>query len=173
MAFPEPMAARAPETTSSTVLTLEQIENASVRLGVNYWRQLRGNRHLPARAQVMPRDIAPILKNIVILRVIDGGKDYEYRLVGDAQVQAYGFNFQSLRIGQIKAVAGEFGQLMHNIYEHVRTTRDPFAVRGWIGRDVPDARFVYHESVFLPLGADGETVDHILIVSIYVPKATD
>jgi hypothetical protein len=55
----------------------------------------------------------------------------------------------------------------------VRTTGDPFAVRGWIGKDVPDARFVYHESVFLPFGDDGETVDHELIVSVYVPRAPD
>ena len=29
--------------------------------------------------------MSAILRHIVILRVIDGGKDYEYRLVGDAQ----------------------------------------------------------------------------------------
>jgi hypothetical protein len=160
-----------PETSSTQVLTLEEVENPLVRTGTNYWRQLRGEKHMPARAQLSPRDMAGILKNLVILRVIDDGKDYEYRLVGDAQVQAYGFNFQNLRLSQIKAVAPEFGQLMYGIYEHVRTTREPFCVRGWIGKEVPDSKFVYHESAFLPLGEDGETVDHIVIVSSYVPKA--
>ncbi len=158
---------------STHVLTIDEVENPLVRVGVNYWRQLRGTRHLPDRARLSPRDMTGILKNIVILRVLDAGKDYEYRLVGDNQVQAYGFNFQNLKIGQIIAVAPEFGKMMYGIYEHVRATRDPFVVRGWIGKEVPDSRFVYHESAFLPMGADGETVDHILVVSVYVPKSLD
>lgn len=167
------MPQRAPETSSTHVLTLDQVENPLVRTGVSYWRALRGERHMPSRPQLQPRDMAGMLKNLVILRVLDGGKDFEYRLVGDAQVQAYGFNFQNLRISQIIAVAPEFGNLMYGIYEHVRTTRDPFVVRGWIGKEVPDSKFVYHESAFLPLGEDGETVDHIVIVSVYVPKSLD
>ncbi|HEX2590599.1 MAG TPA: PAS domain-containing protein [Rhizomicrobium sp.] len=163
----------APDNSSTYVLTLDQVENPLVRTGVNYWRALRGDRRMPARPQLSPRDIAGILRHLVILRVLDDGTDYEYRLVGDAQVQAYGFNFQNLRISQIKSVAPEFGQLMLGIYELVRTTRDPFVVRGWIGKDIPDSKFVYHESAFLPLGQDGETVDHIVVVSSYVPKALD
>lgn len=166
-------AAPAPDTSSTYVLTLDELQSPVVRTGVNYWRALRGDRFLPARSRLSPRDMSAILRHIVILKVIDGGKDYEYRLVGDAQVQAYGFNFQNLRISQIKAIAPEFGQLMHGIYEHVRTTCEPFSVRGWIGKEVPDSRFVYHESVFLPLGEDGETVDHLVIVSAYVPKSLD
>jgi len=154
-------------------MTLDEVENPLVRTGVNYWRSLRGGRRFPARPQLSPRDMSGILRNLVILRVIDGGGDYEYRLVGDAQVQAYGFNFQGFRISQIKKIAPDFGQLMFGIYEHVRTTRDPFAVRGWIGKEVPDSKFVYHESVFLPLGEDGQTVDHIVVVSTYIPKSLD
>lgn len=169
----EPQTAPAPETSSTHILTLDQVESALVRTGVAYWRSLRGDRHMPSRAQISPRDLAGLHRHIVILRLIDGGADYEYRLVGDAQVQAYGFNFQNLRISQIRTVAPEFGQLMFGIYEHVRNTRDPFAVRGWIGKEVPDSKFVYHESVFLPLGEDGENVDHIVIVSTYVPKSMD
>jgi len=174
LALPDPSTPEAaPETSSSRVVALDEIENPLVRVGVSYWRSLRGAKNFPARSQLMPRDMTGILRNIVILRVLDGGKDYEYRLVGDNQVQAYGFNFQNLRISQIVSAAPELGRLMHGIYEHVRTTAEPFAVRGWIGKEVPDARFVYHESVFLPLGADGNTVDHELIVSAYVPKSLE
>jgi hypothetical protein len=174
VSLPDPSTpATAPESSNSYVVTLDDVENPLVRVGVAYWRSLRGAKSLPARAQLMPRDMSGILRNIVILRVIDGGKDYEYRVVGDNQVQSYGFNFQNLRISQIVAVAPEFGKLMLGIYEHVRSTAEPFAVRGWIGKDVPDARFVYHESVFLPLGADGKTVDHELIVSAYVPRSLE
>ena len=164
---------RAPDASSTHVIALDAIENDVVRTGVNYWRMLRGERKLPARSHISPREMRGILRNIVLLKVIDGGKDYEYRITGDAQVQAYGFAFRDMRISHITAAAPDLGKMMHGLYEHVRTTAEPFAVRGWVGREVRDARFVYYESAFLPLGDDGETVDHIVVVSIYVPKAAE
>ena len=162
---------RAPDTSSAHVVSLDQLENAAVRAGANYWRMLKGDRRLPARSELSPRDMRGILRNIVLLKAIDGGKDYEYRITGDAQVQAYGFSFRDMRISHIIAAAPELGNMMYGLYEHVRATGEPFAVRGWVGREVTDARFVYYESVFLPLAEDGQAVDHILVVSIYVPKA--
>ena len=44
-------------------------------------------------------------------------------------------------------------------------------MRGRIGREFPQAKFVYHESVFLPLGASEDAVDHLLIVSTNVFNA--
>ena len=164
---------RAPDQSSVHVVSLDDLEHAVVRTGANYWRMLRGERRLPARADLAPREMRGILKNIVLLKTIDGGKDFEYRITGDAQVQAFGFHFRNMRISHITAASPDFGKTMHGLYEHVRATAEPFAVRGWVGREVADARFVYYESAFLPLGDDGVTVDHILIVSIYVPKALD
>ncbi|MEI9991380.1 MAG: PAS domain-containing protein [Rhizomicrobium sp.] len=167
----EPQAAS--DKSSVYVVSLDELDNAVVRTGANYWRGLKGGRKLPARSQLKPRDMSAILRNVVLVKVIDGGKDYEYRITGDAHVQAYGLTFKDLRVSQVKAAAPEFGRMMHSLYEHVRSTADPFAVRGWVGRELPDAHFVYYESAFLPLAEDGETVDHILVVSIYVPKAAD
>lgn len=160
-----------PDLSSVYVLSLDELDNAVVRTGAAYWRALKGGRKLPARSQLRPRDMIGILRNIVLLKVLDGGKDYEYRITGDAHVQAYGLPFQEMRISQIVAMSPEFGRMMHGLYEHVRVTAEPFAVRGWVGREIPDARFVYYESAFLPLAEDGETVDHILVISIYVPRA--
>lgn len=163
----------APDQSSVHVVTLDDLENAIVRTGANYWRMLKRDRRLPARADLSPREMRAILKNIVLLKVLDGGQDYEYRITGDAHVQAYGFHFKHMRISHITAAAPDFGKTMHGLYEHVRNTAEPFAVRGWVGREVADARFVYYESVFLPLGDDGRTVDHIVVVSTYIPKAPD
>lgn len=162
---------RAPDTSSVHVITLDALEDATVRTGASYWRMLRGARRLPARADLAPREMRGILKNTVLLKMLDGGADYEYRITGDAHVQAYGLAFRDMRITDIAKLSPVFGKQMHDLYEHVRKTAAPFAVRGWVGREVADARFVYYESVFLPLGDDGETVDHILIVSVYVPRA--
>jgi len=160
-----------PELSSVYVVSLDDLENAVVRTGAAYWRALKVGRKLPARSELRPRDMIGILRNIVLLKAIDGGKDYEYRITGDAHVQAYGLSFQDMRVSQIVAMSPDFGRMMLGLYEHVRVTAEPFAVRGWVGREIPDARFVYYESAFLPFAEDGENVDHILVVSMYVPRA--
>jgi len=162
---------QAPEMSSVHVLSLDELENDIVRAGVNYWRALRSGRSFPPRSHLSPRDMAGILRNIVLVRIIDGGRDYEFRIVGDAHVQGYGIDFNRMRNSDIERIAPQHGTLMRVLYEHVRNTGEPLAFRGWVGREVKDALFVYHESAFLPLGEQADAVDHILVVSIYVPTA--
>jgi hypothetical protein len=50
---------------------------------------------------------------------------------------------------------------------------DPVGYRGWVGNDMTGASFVYHENAVLPLGPDDGTVDHLLIVSLLVPRRTE
>jgi hypothetical protein len=44
------------------------------------------------------------------------------------------------------------------------------AVRGLVDHAHHDAWLPHHESVFLPLGATDEVVDHLLIVGVNVPR---
>ncbi len=164
---------QAPERSTTLVIAPEDIENAVGRAAYAYWRMLKNGRKMPPSAALSPRDMKGMLRNVVLLRVIDGGADYEYRIVGDLFVWAYGAQFRDLRLSQIEAAAPEHGDSMRQLYEYVRMTAAPLAFRGWIGREDARSRFVYHESVLLPLAQDGETVDHILIASFYVPRAAD
>ena len=43
------------------------------------------------------------------VRVVDDGADYEYRIVGDANVQAFGSNFQGARLTEVEAVNPTYG----------------------------------------------------------------
>jgi hypothetical protein len=162
---------RAPERSSVEVIGLDALDDALVRMGAAYWRLLKAGRAMPARSELNPRAMMGFLRNVVLMRVLDGGADYEYRIAGDAYVQAYGASIKDARLSEVIAVSPDFGNMVRDIYEHVRTTLQPFAMRGWVGREIKDVRFVYYESCFLPLAEDGQTVDHILVVSIYVPKA--
>lgn len=155
------------------ILSLDQIEAAPVRLAAAYWRALRAADKLPARSQLSPREMAGFLRNIVLVQVIGGGADYEYRIVGDAHVQAFGANFSKLRSSDIERKSPEYGAQMRNLYAHVRSSAEPYAVCGRLGRNVNDRLFVHHETAFLPLGEDHATVDHILIASAYAPKLPD
>ena len=157
----------------TTVIAPDEIDNAAGRAAYAYWRMLKGGRAMPARAELSPRDMRGILRNVVLLRVLGGGTDYEYRIVGELFVWAYGLQFRDMRLSQIEAAAPEHGARMRKLYEHVRTSAEPLAFQGWVGREIPKSRFVYYESLLLPLADDGATVDHILIASFYVPKAAD
>jgi len=158
------------ETSSVHIIAVEALEDKFVRLGAAYWRQLCCGRRYPSRDELVPRDMAEFLRNIALVRVIDHGVDYEYRIAGDAHVMAFGSAFNGVRISQIEAVAPEHGRITRATYEHVRNISEPYCVRGWVGDDAPDSRFSYHESVFLPLGPREEFVDHLMVVSAYVPR---
>ena len=155
------------ESPSVQIVSPETLNSAPVSVAWRYWNALRGARPFPARSDLVPREMASFLRNIVLVRVLDSGKDYEYCIVGDAHVQAQGFDFRHLRLTQVEAAKIDFST--RATYEHVSNTAMPFTVRGWIGLHITDTRFSYHESVFLPLGANG-VVDHLLIVSAYTPR---
>ncbi|MEI9885744.1 MAG: PAS domain-containing protein [Rhizomicrobium sp.] len=162
---------KTPDISSVEVIGIDELDDPLVKLGCRYWTALRGTRRFPARAEIAPRGMLAFLRHVVLLKVIDGGVDYEYRIAGDAHVAAIGAPFQGMRLSQIEAVAPDFGRMARATYAHVVAAAEPYCVRGWMGRDVPHARFAYHESAFLPLGATEAAVDHLLIVSGYIPRA--
>lgn len=55
-----------------------------------YWTEKRGTRAYPDRADIVPADIVPLLPNIVIYDVIDGGRDFRTRVFGTAIVELVG-----------------------------------------------------------------------------------
>jgi hypothetical protein len=154
---------------SIELVSPETLDSKAVSLAVHYWEKLRGSRCFPAREDIAPRDMATFLRNIVLIRVVDGGRDYEYRIVGDACVQAFGSNFQGVRLTEVEAADANYGLATRAAYEHVRTMGRPFALRGWVAPSIPSF-FSYHETAFLPFGANG-TVDHILAASSFTPRA--
>jgi len=69
---------------------VDQLSSAVAVRGLNYWTRLRGPRRFVPRKEIKPRDIAPILRNTLIVRVLGAGEEFEYRVAGDAVVQLHG-----------------------------------------------------------------------------------
>jgi hypothetical protein len=155
------------QTTVHTV-TLDELDSPVLKLAADYWRSLRNGRRFPAREDLRPRDMVGILRDMALVKVINGGADYEYRIVGDAQTQAYNIPLQGRCISEISVTAPWFTQIATMTYEYVRRSGEPLVLRGAVGREFPEAKFVYNENVFLPLGASDDAVDHLLIVSTNV-----
>jgi hypothetical protein len=154
----------------AVVIAPEDARNPFVRMGVVYWRSLCGQRKFPARDQLTLRGMAPFMPYSVIIAVIDGGADYEFRYVGEAQRQAFKTYFKGMRVTQIEAAAPELGGVLRSVYEIVRFSGAPFAVRGRVDHEPPGSKFLYHETAFLPLGESDDAVDHLLIAGVQIPE---
>jgi hypothetical protein len=147
-------------------IALPNIENPLVQKALSIWENARGVRTMPSRADMSPRVMSGLLRNTVLVRVIGAGDEFEFRIVGDAIVQAQGASLQGMTMAQIDLVLPGYGAILHNAYLNTWRKRAPFAYSGWYVREA-DGRSMFHESLVMPLGDDGKTVDHVLVVGVY------
>jgi len=157
-----------PAFSSGRILALDEVESEVVRGVADHWRSLCGGRRFPARDALVPRALKRLVRHVMLLRVLDDGADYEFRIVGDMQVQAYGASFFGMKLSDVARKHPKFAEGSKIFYDGVRMGRDPFGYRGWIGRDMPDTKFSYHEIALFPLGPADDRVDHILVAGVYV-----
>lgn len=162
------MAVHIPLNTSSAFIGLEELHKPALRLATDYWLSQCPEDGFPAREDIKPRAIASLLRHMSLVKVLDG--DFVYRVVGDGIVRAYGMRMQNRSLNDIAGEAPTFGALVRDFFTRVVEGATPLAVRGVVGRDCPEANFTDFENVFLPLGADHKTVDHILAVSAYTMR---
>ncbi len=155
---------------ASGVIPLEAIGSPILRQGLDYWNRLRGERRYPSRQDMMPREMAPLLRHIALIRLVEDGEDYEYRIVGDAHVISHGFSMQGLRVSDIDKYSPGYGAVLKSLYDRAVRRRDVYAFRGWMERGESKMKYIYSESVFMPLGPDDATIDHVLNFSVYTPR---
>lgn len=157
------------EVTSLEVVTLDRLENALLRRAVAYWQSLCKARRFPAWDDLDPRELAPFRRHMILLKVIDGGADFEYRFVGEVQRQAYVHSYAGRRMSQ-PANLSPYTTPFLSGYRWIQSSGNPFAMRGWAGKDFTFSKFAYFESVAVPLGPDDDHVDHIVVFSAYAPR---
>jgi len=158
---------RASEITSFERISLAELKSPVVRQGVDHWTALRGARRFPARQDIHPRDIKAILANLLLIRVLDGGSDFEFRIAGDAQIQTYAIDFAGKRLSELKHTSPAYGYILAGLFGYVAQFGEPVALRGKFGPGFPNVRIAYCETAFMPLGS-GDAVDHLLGCTAFV-----
>jgi hypothetical protein len=148
----------------------ERVDIAAIREAVLHqamavWNELKGAARFPSRDTMTPRAMTPFLRNIVLVRVLENGKEYEFRIVGDAIVQVQGGAFQGHTLTEIDAKLPGYGASLRPLYDQIVAAGEPQAYRGHVP-DGPVKRAFAHETLLLPLGTDA-AVDHILVVGAY------
>ena len=161
-----------PERTGFERFSLDAVVSAPTRRGIAIWRLLRASRRFPARGDLKLRGIVDIMPYMSLVAVIDGGRDFENRFVGDAVVRAHDVPINHRRFSD---VAKDMPTLMEGLlplFRKVVETGEPLAYRGQTGHDMRHVVYTDFEGVLLPLGQSDDAIDFILYVGQCELKVT-
>jgi hypothetical protein len=164
MARSNASARSASELRPRNAIALDEIENPVVAKALAAWQAARGARPMPAKAEMTPRAMLGVLKNTALLRVLDGGKEFVFRVVGDQIAVQQGAAVNGKTMAEIDAMLPGHGTVLKRIYQRVLAAGAPLAFRGWYLRPADRHPFC-HEVVILPVGEDGATIDHLFVVA--------
>ncbi len=124
-----------------------------------YWRALAPGDSVPAYSAFdvidVPRDLVPFL---ILLDVLEAGRDFRYRVVGTGVVEAIGRDFTGETVSEYRqrheppAVAEG--------YRQVCATRTPDLYQGTL--DSVGKGFIRYERLALPLAGDDGGIAYIL-----------
>lgn len=159
-----------PVKSSVIPIAFDDIESERVRAVYLAWLCWRGSRPMPTRNEISLRDLGNAAANISLVHVMPQQNDYEFRIIGDAHIQAYGVNFQGKRMSDAMAFAPRHAKILKSSYDMICAMRRPYAFRGRVGHDAPNARFVRFETCYLPLGPSPDEVDYIINAAFYTPR---
>ena len=130
-----------------------------VRAIYDYWDRQRGDRPMPARRDIDPADFVPHLPGVMLVDVVTDERRYVYRLVGTREVEARGQDPTGKSVGE-KFHGSSRENVLRN-YDWVCSDRAPLFDDYHFTS--PGGRLLDEQAIFLPLSADGETVNQILV----------
>lgn len=150
-------------------VSLDDIASPLVKQGYAYWLSKRGDRPFPARADINPAEIKRLLPNVILVHLI-GESDYQYRIVGEANVKAHGFNALNWHVSDLDSQVPGYTAMMVGLYTHIRKSGRPFAAKGSLVHI--DRGYRSYESIYMPLGPQEGVVDHLFAVADYSGDVT-
>jgi hypothetical protein len=159
--------ATSPSTTSyprTTSLDFLRRCRANTAAFYRYWDGKRGDRTMPSRADIDPLEMKSWLAGIAL---IDIKRDHarperyelRYRLIGTQLTKLRGRDVTGMRVE-----IGYFGANLDAALENYRLViEERTPVYDWDRTPSPDGFAREGETLLLPLAADGETVDMVLV----------
>lgn len=138
-------------------VTEEKLRHDPRLLGLfQLWQTKRDRRFAPARPDIRPEELQPWLGNIILLDVIDGGKDFRYRLFGSAVAREAGFDMTGKMLSEypIKATLPFLFEVHRELVRRAcpaLTEHNPA---------VPNVR--RRRRLLLPFSSDGKSIDMTL-----------
>jgi hypothetical protein len=143
---------------------IASVASANVRQLHSHWEQVRGTRLMPARADIDPFAIKPLLPYIVIAEVFHDPLRVRYRLVGTSVVEHSRFDYTGKWLHEV-----DFGEPQDwiAIYEVFVREKRPLFDHSEIPFEDKVRLPQPYEFCMLPLSADGVTVTGMLSLEDY------
>jgi hypothetical protein len=151
----------------------ELITDPAQRALYLYWRDRTAGRAMPARADLDPLDMPKAaLRDMGLIDVIDGGRDFRYRLVGTNNVARMGVDITGRLASAV--YQGEYRDFLLAIYRAVVERRSCILSIGEF--NIAGRSNLSTTRLLMPLSPDGATVDIVAYhnsSSISAPHALD
>ena len=128
------------------------------RILFDYWLSKAGKRALPARADIDPAELVPLLPTISLLDVISPGPQFRVRLAGTALRDAFGREMTGFRVREL--YEGKERSYWTAALSRMVERRRP--AQGVVPLPQPDGPALLQFWLRLPLSVDGRKVDMIL-----------
>ena len=134
------------------------IADARLRALFGYWREKRGDRAMPARADLDPLEIPTLLPIVGLVDVLDDGARFRYRLVGTEMVDADGHDPTGRFLDEALPDSGYADYLIGLFREVTRERRALYGESDSRGRGRIECQV---RRLLMPLSRDGQAVDMI------------
>lgn len=142
-----------------------ELQDDEVQAGVwRYWNSRRGVRRCPCRADLDPIEIPRLLPHIGLIDVIDGGKNFRYRLIGTEMNRVFGHDFTGEHLDDTKS--GAYAAFLYDLYSRASAGRSALLSESVFG--YLDKRHLTIRRLLLPLApSDGDPVDMLLFCNTF------
>lgn len=123
-----------------------------------YWQRKRGGRHMPRRLDIDPSEVVPLLPNLQITELVDGGARVRYRLIGTAIVATYGAELTGKFLDEV--FTGDRLRSHEENYRIVCREKCPLLVSShYVSRAAIE---LFCHRLIMPLSEDDATVNQAL-----------
>jgi hypothetical protein len=127
-----------------------------------YWDGKRDGRLMPRRADIDPIEMKPWLTTIQLVDVSENPRRLQYRLLGQDQVEARGFNATGLSVDEgFICSSKEYALANYSLAIDNKTM-----VFDWSPVPYPSGALVEQQTIFLPLSSNGVDVDKVITFSV-------
>lgn len=134
-----------------------EIRHASLRALWRYWAGKTSDGLLPGRSTIRPEEMRALLGNLLLMDVVDGGKDFRYRLHGTALVDLFGGDLTGRLVSSL-VIEGVTDLL--DEARRVVESRSHYYLEETV---VAERRHMRVSKLILPLAENGRDVDMLLV----------
>ena len=144
---------------SRAVEELAEPRHPALRQLFAYWLSKKGSARAPARSAIHPEEIVSLLPNLALVDVIGDPPRFRVRLFGTKLAEAYGEDITGKFTDEIdlNTIAPHLDSQLKRVVRECR----PHVMRVLLTK-TEDKRRIEYERIWLPLSADGETVNMLL-----------